>query len=190
MIACIVDDELKSAKHLGQLVSLYQKDWKIEIFTNAGEALVKIKEIKPEILFLDIEMPILSGFELLERIHQVGLNPYTIIVSAHSHYAVKGFRFAVFDYLLKPIDIEELKCILNRLPWNTQSKFSNSTNPNVRSLISSREFEIFELLKKGLAVEQIADILIISPKTVASHKKSIYKKLDIHSQPELIAKLG
>jgi two-component system LytT family response regulator len=112
--AIILDDEIKGAKSLGTLIrdncpAIYIAS----IETDALAALDKIKKLKPEILFLDIEMPGLNGFELLSEL-TVPL-PKVIFTTAYDQYAVEAFRHNAIDYLLKPVIVEELMGSVNRV---------------------------------------------------------------------------
>lgn len=106
--AVIVDDESKGIEILKLLVKHHCPA--IEIVGQAeeiGEAVDLIKEKLPDLIFLDIEMAGGTCFEILEQVKTI--NFHLILVTAHSEYAVKAFRYSVVDYLLKPVDIIELK---------------------------------------------------------------------------------
>jgi two-component system LytT family response regulator len=103
----IIDDEPDSVQLLKlQLSQCCPQVEVIETFTSAIKALDRIEKLQPDILFLDIEMPVVSGFELLERIFH--LNFSVIFITAYNQYALKAFRFNALDYLVKPIDANEL----------------------------------------------------------------------------------
>lgn len=76
------------------------------------QALEELPSLQPDLVFLDVEMPRLSGFGLLEKL---GPPPFQIIfVTAHHHYAIRAIRFSALDYLLKPVDIDELMAAVDR----------------------------------------------------------------------------
>jgi two-component system LytT family response regulator len=77
-----------------------------------------IKEHKPDLLFLDIEMPQMNGFELLEKLPDTNLN--IIFTTSYDQYAIKAIRFSALDYLLKPVDREELQNALQKVTDNAQ----------------------------------------------------------------------
>ncbi|HEY5407402.1 MAG TPA: LytTR family DNA-binding domain-containing protein [Ginsengibacter sp.] len=106
--ATIVDDEPYSCEALATLLERYCPEVTVmDICYSASSALHSIKEHKPQILFLDIEMPHTNGFELLEKIPEINFE--LIFTTSYDHYAIKAIRFSAMDYLLKPIDRDELQ---------------------------------------------------------------------------------
>ena len=103
----IVDDEPDSIKLLSLQLSQHCPEVEIAgMYTSSVKALPAIEKIQPDLVFLDIEMPIMNGFELLEKILHL---PFSVIfITAYNQYALKAFRFSAIDYLLKPIDKSEL----------------------------------------------------------------------------------
>lgn len=112
MKALIIDDERLARKELTNLLQEYQE---IEIAgeaVNAEDAEEKIKTLKPDLLFLDIQMPGKTGFELLQSLESV---PDVIFTTAYDEYALKAFDFNALDYLLKPIEPDRLKESITKL---------------------------------------------------------------------------
>ena len=106
--AIIVDDEPYCCESLMTLLERYCPAVKVADVCYSGEAaLSSIQEQKPEILFLDIEMPRMNGFEMLEKIQAI--NFAIIFTTSYDQYAIKAIRFSALDYLLKPVDREELQ---------------------------------------------------------------------------------
>ena len=107
LTAVLVDDEKKNREGLKKLLNEYCPS--VKVIGDAGsvdEALVAITKLKPQLLFLDVEMPDGSGFDLLRKIEKIDFK--IIFVTAHSHYAIKAIRFSAVDYLLKPVDTDDL----------------------------------------------------------------------------------
>ena len=106
--AVIIDDEKKSCQALSNLITDFCENVEIGgIAHSVKEGLKVIQKEKPDIVFLDIEMPQQNGFELLDHYKNV---PFSVIfTTAYDEYAIKAFRYAAVDYLLKPIYIEELE---------------------------------------------------------------------------------
>lgn len=112
MKALVIDDERLARK---ELISLLGEFPKIEIVgeaVNADDAIEKIDALKPDILFLDIQMPGKNGFELLESLDVV---PKVIFTTAYDEYALKAFEVSALDYLLKPIRRERLEECVQKL---------------------------------------------------------------------------
>lgn len=101
--ATIVDDEPDCCESLVMLLERYCPEVKVlDICYSAETAIQSIKEHEPQILFLDIEMPFMNGFELLEKLGNINLE--LIFTTSYDQYAIKAIRFSALDYLLKPID--------------------------------------------------------------------------------------
>ena len=107
METVIVDDEEKAIEMLEYHLTEYFPDYNVVAkFQDIETAVGGILKIKPDVLFLDINMPSGSGIELLSRIRH--LNILTVFLTAHSEYAIEAIKLDAFDYLLKPINISEL----------------------------------------------------------------------------------
>ncbi len=106
--AIIVDDEPYCCEALATLLERYCPEVKVADICYSGEAAIAaIREQKPQLLFLDIEMPQMNGFELLEKLPEINFE--LIFTTSYDQYAIKAIRFSALDYLLKPIDREELQ---------------------------------------------------------------------------------
>lgn len=106
--AIIVDDETDCCESLVMLLERYCPEVKVlDICYSADTAIQSINEHPPQILFLDIEMPFMNGFQLLEKLEQINFK--LIFTTSYDQYAIKAIRFSALDYLLKPIDREELQ---------------------------------------------------------------------------------
>ena len=106
--AIIVDDEPYCCEALATLLEQHCPEITISDICYSGElAIHSIKEQNPQIVFLDIEMPRMNGFEMLEKIRDIGFA--IIFTTSYNEYAIKAIRFSAMDYLLKPVDREELQ---------------------------------------------------------------------------------
>lgn len=113
MKALIIDDEPDNVRLLG--LQLNRHCPQVELigqFTDSIEGLRAIQTLRPSLVFLDIEMPIMNGFQLLERVGEI--NFHIVFVTAYDQYAVRAFRFSALDYLLKPIDTVDLMSAVRR----------------------------------------------------------------------------
>jgi two-component system LytT family response regulator len=110
----IVDDEPKSVKNLKILAERFVKNISVvATCKNVTEGLAAIEDHKPDIVFLDIQMQNETGFDLLSKIEHVTFE--VIFVTAYSDYAIKAIKFSAIDYLLKPIDVEELRTAVKKV---------------------------------------------------------------------------
>ncbi|PKQ20244.1 MAG: DNA-binding response regulator [Actinobacteria bacterium HGW-Actinobacteria-6] len=113
--ALVVDDE---APARSELRFLLEEAGGIEVVgeaSNASEALQLIKAIPYDVVFLDIDMPGLSGMRLAEVLSTLERQPAIIFVTAHSEHAVKAFEVAATDYLVKPVEVDRLRTAIERL---------------------------------------------------------------------------
>lgn len=109
----IIDDEQDSVSLLKlQLEKYCPQVHEVATYTNPVLAAGDIAKINPQLVFLDIEMPLLNGFELLEKIAPVTFN--VVFITAYNQHAVKAFRFNALDYLVKPVDKDELINAVNK----------------------------------------------------------------------------
>jgi len=114
MRALLVDDEPAAIKGLESLLNLFCPDIKIiGVANSVNEALNQINLLAPELIFLDIEMKDGNGFDVLERTQNQNFS--TIFVTAFDQYAIKALRMHAMDYLLKPIDPDELVAAIERV---------------------------------------------------------------------------
>ena len=114
LTAVIVDDERHCVETLAWDLQTYAPHCKVvSTFADARVAVGELQDINPDVLFLDIEMPYLNGFELLEQLPR--LASHVIFTTAYSQYAVKAFRHSAIDYLLKPVDGRELVAALAKV---------------------------------------------------------------------------
>ena len=124
MKVVIVDDEILVAKNLELLLNRYCPEIIIEgIAHSAKDAEALIKDKRPDVIFLDVEMPHGNGFDLLKRFDQINFG--VIFVTAFDHYAIKAIKYSAIDYLLKPIDITELVAAVAKAQAQLKSKSVN-----------------------------------------------------------------
>ena len=135
--AVIVDDEPYSCESLVTLLERYCPAVKVADICYSGEdALKAIKEQQPQIVFLDIEMPKMNGFEMLEKLPEINFE--IIFTTSYDQYAIKAIRFSALDYLLKPVDREELQRSVqkaiqqqhNPLPQQLEILLQKISNPS------------------------------------------------------------
>lgn len=112
MKALIIDDERLARTELKRLLEPFKEINIVGEAVNAEDAVNKITELNPDIIFLDIQMPGKTGFELLEELDSV---PIVVFTTAYDEYALKAFEYNAMDYLLKPIEPKRLEDTVKRL---------------------------------------------------------------------------
>ena len=131
--AVIVEDEIRSREALAGLLKLYCKNLVVVgEAENVYEGLKVIQQQKPDVVFLDIQMPDGSGFKLLEKIGNVEFD--VIFTTAYDQFAIKAIRFSALDYLLKPIFPDDLVNAVNKAEKNKKIQKSND---NIRVLLDN-----------------------------------------------------
>ncbi|WP_408037166.1 LytR/AlgR family response regulator transcription factor [Tenacibaculum aestuarii] len=131
--AVIVDDEPKAIQGLSWELSNFNEDIEvIETFTEAEKAIKYINENDIDCLFLDIEMPTMDGFQLLEKLDNKDFA--IIITTAYNEYAIKALKNQAIDYLLKPIDSDDLEETIGRIKLH-HKKYNNTEK--VEKILSS-----------------------------------------------------
>ncbi len=156
--ACIIDDEKKGRDILLHLLNEYCKE--IQVIGEADSvdsAFELINSLHPEIVFLDVEMPRGTGFELLKRFENIDFK--TIFVTAHNHYAIKAIKFAAIDYLLKPVDVDELIQAVKNATNQPKSNFQQHYSGLLENLESNRTGKISIPVKDGMTFINPIDII-------------------------------
>jgi len=124
MKAIIVDDEDANRENLQQLLKVYADDIAIcATAENVDEALVVIKQHQPQLVFLDIQLHTQTGFDILQQLDEINFE--IIFITAYNQYAIQAIKFSALDYLLKPIDIDELVAAINKARRAIQQKQKN-----------------------------------------------------------------
>ncbi len=159
--AIIIDDEELGRTLLGNILNKYCKNVNIVgQASSAKDGFELINNVSPDLVFLDIEMPGGSGFDLLEKITDKNLG--IIFTTAYNQYAVKAFKFNAIDYLLKPINIEELIASVNKV---TDKKSTTNFKSSIKNLIenynspNSKTNKIALPTQDGLEFVEIKDII-------------------------------
>lgn len=177
--AIIIDDEAKSRRILQRLIEAYCPN--VEIVATAADIVSGIDVIKansPDLVFLDIELPNFNGFKIFDLLHPINFK--IIFTTAYEQYAMKAFKVAASDYLLKPIDIDDLIRAVDR------AKQSIQFNQNAQKL---------ERLKKGIAQQNplmpklifpsVEGVLFFQPKEIL-FLEAIGRNTKIHASDQQV----
>ncbi|MBC7426693.1 MAG: response regulator transcription factor [Bacteroidia bacterium] len=157
--AIIIDDEPNSLNALSKMVQNYCPDLQVVATADTvATGIAAITEHKPDLVFLDIELPDKTGFELLASLEPVDFE--VIFTTGHEEYAIKAFKTAAIDYLLKPIDIEELERAVDKV---VDKRKKSKTNQNFDVLIqnwkNAESHQIALSSSEGFIFVKIKDII-------------------------------
>jgi two-component system LytT family response regulator len=184
--ALIVDDEQLGRTFLQMVIQkLFSDITLVGLASSASEAKELIELKMPDLVFLDVEMPVNSGFDLLESLEKI--NFQIIFTTAHDSYALKAIKFSAIDYLLKPIDLDELETAVNKarkaiksIEGNSEIQMENliqnlkNLNKSLHKLgIPTREGILFIPLQEIVHLEadgSYTNFFLISGKKIVSGK--------------------
>lgn len=151
--AIIVDDEPHARFRVKHLLKEHPEILVEAECRNGKEAVQAINELIPDLIFLDIQMPDLNGFQVLDEIHNSSKKPDIIFITAYDEYALKAFDKYALDYLLKPVDEDRFNESLKRLKQNRskrQNWYSALLAKEYERIKADRENEVsFEVTSKG-----------------------------------------
>lgn len=189
------------------LTSLLGSEGGIEVIgeaENGREAIQKVQELNPDIVVMDIGMPVMNGMDATKQIMKRNGNVKVLVLTVHDNeeYLFQAFEAGAAGYLLKQAADTDLVNAIYTIargdyflyPSVTRTVVENflehprnghSSSPGYDSL-TDRELEILKLLAEGYNCREIAETLFISAKTVETHKSNIMGKLDLHKRPELV----
>ncbi|QNL22738.1 response regulator transcription factor [Hyphobacterium sp. CCMP332] len=162
MINCIiVDDERRGREALSNMISEYCPQIQVlETLESVDQALKAISALKPELVFLDVELQGETGFDLLDMVPKIDFE--VIFTTAHEHYALKAIKFSAIDYILKPISTEDLKEAVKK----AEEKLSNkSLHENFDILLKNiknsnkKQHKIALASSDGYMFTEVSDIL-------------------------------
>jgi two-component system LytT family response regulator len=156
----IVDDESHARKSLTLLLE-QQPDVEIVAEASNGiEAIRVISDLRPDLVFLDVKMPQLSGFDVLDKLIHLGINNFEVVfLTAFDKFAIKAIKYAAFDYLMKPIDEQELLESLIKFRTKDRSKIAINTELLLKQLEPHKKLKINN--SNGYEYVNIDDIVYV-----------------------------
>lgn len=196
----IADDHSMIREGLKNLLEL---DGDIEVIAEAvdgRDCLNQLKTVNPDVLLLDINMPVMNGLEVLESLKQTENDVKVLILTVHNEveYLMRAVEIGVDGYVLKDSESAVLKkAIVTIVSGETfiqpnlipalNAKMIEKSDDSIRiSELSSRELEVLKILALGKVNKEIADILQISESTVKNHISNIFRKLGITDRTQAV----
>lgn len=156
--AVIIDDEKNNIENLQGLLNKYCPQVLVSgIAIHADSGMALIKNLQPQLVFLDIQMPGKSGFDMLMELKEYRFE--IILVTAYDQYGIKAIKFSAVDYLLKPVDIEELKIAVQKAERRIKEKIQNFELENLLKVIKNRE----QKSTHKLALPTLKETRFVSP---------------------------
>jgi RNA polymerase sigma factor (sigma-70 family) len=199
----IADDHGVVRKGLRLLLEQYPELAVIGEAANGREAVTMAAALSPQIVVLDVAMPILNGIEAAEQILKVNSKTGIIILTMHADegYLLRALNVGVKGYLLKESAEEDLllaiKAVANGKPFFSRAINETLLEDYMRmlkqqglsdtfDLLTAREKEVLQLLAEGKTNKEVAQLLDVSPYTVESHRTNLMQKLGIHNTAEIV----
>lgn len=180
----LVDDHRMIREGLKKILETDEKIRVISEADNGQDCLTMLSSISPDVILLDISMPVLNGIETLRRLKEQGKKYRVLILTSHTEteYFLSAVHAGADGYLLKSADSNELKYVVHRIAggekyFNFEAVDKNRDREKKKSL-SNRELEVLQLAAVGMSNKEIGRKLNISERTVKNHMFSIFKKLD------------
>jgi two-component system LytT family response regulator len=137
----IVDDELNNIENLQNIIKVNCPDVEVAATaSNAADAVVSINKHRPDLVFLDIQMPGQSGFEVLKAFDRIDFE--VIFITAYDRYGIQAIKFSALDYLLKPIDITEFKQAIEKARQKVSIRQQNYNIENLLAYIKTGQRDV------------------------------------------------
>jgi DNA-binding NarL/FixJ family response regulator len=188
------------------LIALLEKQENISVVgsvSNGRDAVKLCRELKPDVVLMDISMPELNGIDAAEQIREESPSTQVVILSIHasSEHIYRAFRAGALGYLLKEsagteavlavqAAYEKRRYLTQRIADTVLDNYimqrSSSKQRSPLETLSQREREVLQLVAEGVISSEIAGRLSLSPRTVETYRSRIMDKLDIHDLPSLI----
>ena len=199
-ISVLIADDIATTREDIKRLLYFEED--IHVVGEAAdgeEAIALANELKPDVVLMDINMPVLNGLEALEKVKALDHSAKVVMLTFHQdrEYLLKALELGALGYILKDADSKVLidavrsvyigqtyiqPSMANELVNEYKRIKSGSDDP--RNLLTERELEVLKLLSKGMLNKEIANDLFISEKTVKNHISSIFRKLDVQDRTQ------
>lgn len=174
--AVLVDDEPLSLDALANALAKNENVEIVGMYTDPLEALQRIKAAKPEVVFLDIEMPELDGFSAAQEVINMGFNTHIVFATVFEQYALKAFEINAADYVVKPFFANRLELTIDRI----LKKLENNRNFQ-REINAFVKYKLARQTIGKIAVWWENSILLLDPETIVYFTMN-EKKVNVHTE--------
>jgi len=186
----LIDDDNSMRDSLARM--LRDVGYSIQDFESATSFLQNSLPVAPAVIILDMQMPDVSGLDLMERLEKLGRKTPIVFLSGQSHpqQIVKGLKKGALDFLFKPFNIDELlQAIDQALDYDQKQLKRNLKDGEIKrnfNTLTPREKEVFTLLVEGLMNKEIAERLGTTDATIKVHKARVMEKMQANSVQDLV----
>ena len=185
----IVDEDHDARTRVGR--ALLRAGFQVRDCAEGEEALAAAAFERPAAVVLEVDLPDVDGFEVCRELRdRFGDDLPVVLVSGRrvtTHDRIAGLLIGADDYLVKPVNADELLVRLRRLLTRSTGSPEGGSDAAARDGLSPRELEILRLLARGISAAAIAERLVISRKTVSTHLQHVMAKLGVHSRAHAVA---
>lgn len=197
----IADDHSLMRQGLRQIIELENDMYVVGQATNGQEAIDLAKQLKPDVILMDINMPVLNGLQAMKEIKDTNLSSKIIVLTIHEdrEYLFKTLQMGAEGYVLKDAESSVLLTAIRNVYRGQNYIQPNMTKELVKEFtrltkheklkssensLTEREIEVLELIAEGMLNKQIAKKLYISEKTVKNHVSNIFRKLNVSDRTQ------
>jgi len=195
----IVDDHALLREGIRSLLASHDDIEVVGEAANGSEAIEKVREVDPDVILMDIAMPVMDGLEATRRIRKQNPNIKIIILTQYDRkdYVLSSIKSGASGFIPKNVIISELVSAIRTAHSGDAflhpsvakmviEDYLRQVEPSPYDRLTDREREVLKLVAEGLTNQEIADLLSVSVKTVLGHRTSLMEKLVIHNRTELI----
>ncbi len=185
----VIDDDDAMRRSWAFLIE--GEGWDVATYSDALDFMASNDFQRPGCLVLDVRMPHMSGLELQDKLHELGVDLPIIFISGHGDIdmAVRTLKQGAIDFLQKPVDDQRLLTAIGSAVMKNlnhrRTEMELSTFRSRLEQLTQREREVIRMVAQGMSNKLVAENLGISEKTVQVHRGSAYRKLDLHNAAEI-----
>lgn len=195
----VVDDHALLRDGICALLALHDDIEVVGEATEGREAIDKVRQLSPDVVLMDIAMPLMDGLEATRRIHKENPKAKVLILTQHDNkeYMLSSVKAGVAGFIPKRAVASELVSAIRVVHQGDSylypsvarvliGDYLQQVKPEPYDSLTNREREVLKLVAEGRTSREIADLLCVSIKTVLGHRTKIMEKLDIHNRTELV----